>query len=218
MSAPQYKDEIIAYVTREHLETLGALHHGFYPDRQAELYSAIARSAQFGQRAPLEHDPTNKQLIPYVIVHDDRHLFRLRRLRTQGEARLHDKLSLGVGGHIAQGKTGDAPPEAARPGDALWQGMLEELYEELHIAHPLELTYRGLINDDTNEVGQVHLGVVFSARHRGAPDEIRVRETDKMAGEWVNLEQLQADFDALESWSQLVVPELSHWLEPADQA
>ena len=215
MSAARYEEETIAYVPRARLEALNALHHGFWADEDGALYDELAKSAQWGLRAPLEDDPSRKQLIPYVIVHTDRHLFRLRRLRTQGEARLHDKLSLGVGGHVAKGKTGDAPQELHRPDDVLWSGMLEELYEELFIDRPLTLTYRGLINDDTNAVGQVHLGVVFSAHHSGVPEEVRVRETEKMAGEWVDLSELEAKFQGLESWSQMVAPQAHRWLQNA---
>ncbi|TXD42953.1 hypothetical protein FRC96_02030 [Lujinxingia vulgaris] len=215
MSPARYADETIAYVPRDELKALGALEHGFWTDAQARLYAELAGRLRWGARAPLEEDPTRKQLIPYVVVHNDTHIFRLRRLPTQGEARLHDKLSVGVGGHIARDKKSDAPPELRRPDDALWTGMLVELYEELFIDHPLTLTYRGLINDDTNEVGQVHLGVVFSAYHATDPAQIRVRETDKMVGEWVDPAELQAKMDALESWSQLVAHEALTWLNPA---
>ncbi|TXD38190.1 phosphoesterase [Lujinxingia vulgaris] len=215
MSPARYADETIAFVPRAELEALSALEHGFRPDAQARHYAELAGRLQWALRAPLEDDPSRKQLIPYVVVHNDTELFRLRRLPTQGEARLHDKLSLGVGGHIARDKTSDAPAELHRPDDALWTGMLVELYEELYIDQPLTLTYRGLINDDTNEVGKVHLGVVFSAYHVGSPDQIRVRETDKMVGEWVGPDELQAKMAGLESWSQLIAPEALTWLNPA---
>ncbi|RDV38535.1 hypothetical protein DV096_06895 [Bradymonadaceae bacterium TMQ3] len=215
MTPSRYADETIAYVPREELDALNALEHGFRTDDQARHYTELAGRLRWGLRAPLEDDPGKKQLIPYVVVHNDTHLFRLRRLPTQGEARLHDKLSLGVGGHIARDKESDAPAELHRPDDALWTGMLVELYEELFIERPLTLTYRGLINDDTNEVGQVHLGVVFSAYHAGDPAQIRVRETDKMVGEWVTPNELQAKMQGLESWSQLVAPQALTWLTTA---
>src|SRR5690554_6390419 len=85
MSAARYAEVTIAYVPRARLEALNALRHQLWADEDGALYDELAKSAQWGQRSPLEDDPSRKQLIPYVIVHTDRHLFRLRRLLTQAK-------------------------------------------------------------------------------------------------------------------------------------
>ena len=74
----------------------------------------------------------------------------------------------------------------------------------------LELTYRGLLNDDTNEVGAVHLGVVYGAKLRtGAP--IAIREIEKMEGGFEELSALRARHEQLETWSSLLLPALKLW-------
>jgi len=108
-------------------------------------------------RPAMEEDPSFKQLIPYVIFRyrDARggtHLFQYTRGKGQGEARLHAKRSIGVGGHISA-------DDAALP-SAYEEGMRRELAEEIMIGSSYQGRMVGLINDDQTEVGKVHLGVV----------------------------------------------------------
>ena len=108
-------------------------------------------------RDEMEQDPSFKQLIPYCLVQytDDEgvpHLFQYTRGSGQGESRLHAKKSVGIGGHIS---TLDASADCA-----YGQGMQRELDEEITIRSPFTAKCVGMINDDENAVGKVHLGVV----------------------------------------------------------
>ncbi|MGA2256039.1 MAG: hypothetical protein ABSG53_15440 [Thermoguttaceae bacterium] len=109
----------------------------------------------------MEIDPSYKQLIPYVIfMHrnvDQPAIFQYTHTKGQGEARLHGKHSVGIGGHIS---TFDG---IAHP---YHDGMKRELEEEVSINTPYTTRRVGLINDDSTEVGSVHLGIVhlFSAQ------------------------------------------------------
>jgi predicted NUDIX family phosphoesterase len=112
----------------------------------------------FLPRTQVEKDPSFKQLIPYVVVGDA----SSRRIgcyqRVGSEKRLHGLQSLGVGGHVA---FQDAVPGQSL-GEIVAQGMARELAEEF-VALPAayDLHFRGIINEETSAVGQVHLGLVF---------------------------------------------------------
>ena len=170
--------------------------------------AAVARAAFFVERAHAEHEPELKQVIPYTLVvreHDGRtEVLLLRRLARGGESRLFDKLSIGVGGHV---EPEDLPARGSRRA-ALDAGARRELFEELQLEEEPTLHQVGLVNDDSNPVGAVHLGLVQVARARG---DVRVLETDRLEGSFVALDELRrlrADGANLESWSALLVDRL----------
>ena len=56
-------------------------------------------------------------------------------------------------------------------------------------------------------MSKVHLGVVFLVD--GDTPNIRIRETDKLAGELLTLEEMRMFYLAMESWSQIVYDRLT---------
>ena len=191
----------IAYVERSSLSTFALPERGFMADPDAQLYAALGAQVAFAPRGPLEEDPSRKQLIPYIVLGDAERVFVTRRTRAQTEARLHDKMSFGVGGHL-ETIDGDAS-------DLIHAGAVRELLEELALPDDLatHLVYRGVINDDTSEVGSVHLGVVYSLEVPGATD-VSVREVDKMVGSWMTHDEVGAHAPRLESWSAMLLDAL----------
>lgn len=192
----------IAFVERASLGGLALPERGFHLDPGARVYAALREHVTFAPRGPLEEDPSRKQLIPYIVVGDAGRVFVTRRKRAQTEARLHDKMSLGVGGHLEL-------EDLTRHDDPILAGAARELLEELDIPSrwASRLVYRGVINDDTSEVGAVHLGLVYSLR-APEPEAVSILERDKMTGDWMPLEDVRAHADALESWSALLLDEL----------
>ena len=156
-----------------------------------EGFLAIAGAAgRFEPREVMEQDPGHKQLIPYLVLRDDDRYFLMRRTRAGGDARLHDRWSIGVGGHL-------------NPGDGdLVGGLRREWREELDADWEPDFEAVALLNDDTTEVGAVHLGVVFLADAVGRP--VTVRETEKLEGRFVEPAEVAAVADQLETWSRLV--------------
>ena len=156
----EVQTEHVLVVPTELFHRLGHF-QGFSPDAERYLDDLLSpRNTSYRPRHEVEHDPGFKQLIPYAIFrHRDAagavSLFQYTRGKGQGEARLHSKRSIGVGGHIS---AEDQVSAAAVP---YLEGMRRELDEEVIVASPI-LSDRcvGLINDDETPVGQVHLGVV----------------------------------------------------------
>ena len=177
---------------------------GFSSDVDRYLEQLFSpQHTSYRARGEMEHDPSFKQLIPYVIFrHTDpsggQYLFRYTRGTGQGEQRLHRKQSIGIGGHISSDDADEINPYE--------EGMRRELAEEVDIRTPYRAKCVGLINDDQTEVGKVHLGVVhiFDVED---PD-VRPREDEIVDAGFVPLQQLLSDTDRLESWSQICLQAL----------
>ncbi|PIE24628.1 MAG: hypothetical protein CSA62_02010 [Planctomycetota bacterium] len=175
---------------------------GFVPMGPEELeqrYLGPARERGFFvERREAERTPAWKQPIPYCIVRYGKELLVLERLATQGEARLHGKGSIGIGGHVD-------PPDAEGPGDLFENACLRELNEELILKGDLHIRALGLLNDDASEVGAVHVGLVHSVDCSERPE---LREKDKMRARWVPLagsQNLCKTPREFESWSRLLL-------------
>jgi len=160
-----------------------------------EALKAMSGSYRFVERDDAENDPSLKQIIPYVIIRYGTCVLLMRRLHKQSESRLWDKLSLGIGGHVN-------PEDGTDFFDAFLSGMERELHEELYIPKEYACRLVGCINDDTTDVGKVHFGIVFQALF--ANDSVRIRETSKMTGEFIEIKELASIRPQMESWSQIV--------------
>jgi predicted NUDIX family phosphoesterase len=166
---------------------------GWYGLRTAGMDTFLAdvqRHARFAPRAEMEQDPAWKQLIPYLVLRDGNRYFLMRRTKAGADARLHDRWSIGVGGHLNPGDVG------------LTGGLRREWHEELDAAFEPAFEPVALLNDDTTDVGAVHLGIVVLADAAGRP--VRVRETDKLTGGFAPPAEVAAVRDDLETWSRLV--------------
>jgi predicted NUDIX family phosphoesterase len=106
--------------------------------------ASIAREGFFVERSVAERTPAWKQVIPYTLVQCGERILLARRTKQGGEARLHDKHSIGIGGHI---NPVDLEPDAVR--NPLPAGARREIDEELDVRGTYELRAVGLINDDS---------------------------------------------------------------------
>jgi predicted NUDIX family phosphoesterase len=167
--------------------------NGILRERTDELLHLIATNHSFLDRDVAERSPEYRQIIPYVVIRRDDECFVLVRTRKQTESRLHDKMSIGIGGHI-------------NPGDDLRAGLQKELDEEVRIGGTHTLTFAGILNDESTEVGRVHLGAVYLLE--ASTRDVEVLETEKMRGQWMPIASLGESREAMESWSQIVLDEL----------
>lgn len=159
----------------------------------------------FRPRDQVEQDPSFKQLIPYVVFRytdegGNSHVFQYTRGSGQGEARLHSKRSVGVGGHIS------SEDQPAPEDDPYAAGMARELEEEVHVDTPYAPKRVGLINDDQTEVGRVHLGIVhlFDVER----PSISPREAEMTACGFRPVAELLNEIEQFETWSQICLKSL----------
>jgi predicted NUDIX family phosphoesterase len=163
--------------------------HGIRTDRLAGFEEIVARDGRFLARPIAELDRSFKQVIPYLVLRDGERYFLMRRTRAGGDARLHDRYSIGVGGHLNPGD------------DGLHGGLRREWQEELVADFVPRFRLVGLLNDDTSDVGSVHLGAVFVADAGGRP--VAIREVDKLSGRFAPRDDVAAVVDRMETWSAL---------------
>jgi predicted NUDIX family phosphoesterase len=191
------KDEMILVVRRELLERL-SMFQGLCFEVDRYLPALLARENNFFMpRSQAETDPTHKQIIPYaVLMHQGRVLHYVRGKKA-GEQRLVAKGSIGIGGHMNDGDEGLFSLDRA----AYDAAVAREVNEELKLNTPFKNRAVALLNDDSNEVGQVHLGVV----HIFDLETDDVKKGEAMITELAFLDraQLAARRDLLESWSQI---------------
>lgn len=160
-----------------------------------EILDVVDSEHEFRPRPEMEEDPSYRQIIPYVVLTRGDEVLVLRRLKKGGEKRLHGLLSIGVGGHIN-------PVDEAGRGEVLMRGLRREVSEEVEIESELSLEPVGVINEETNEVGSVHLGFMFRMEVSG---EVRVRETEKLEGLWVKKSELASLREQMEGWSKIAM-------------
>lgn len=195
--------------------------HGFVAaaddPRVAQWTARIRERGFFVERAWAENDSSLKQVIPYTLVSHGGQVFRTQRLKKGGEARLHGKLSLGIGGHI--NPVDGVPPRHTDPGDAdlLDAGCRREIEEEIEIPGGFGLQTVGVINDESDDVGSVHFGLVHLARCE--TNAVTVRETEQLRGEFAPVAALQeqdrAEPGRFETWSAMILPHLDRLLANA---
>ncbi len=157
------------------------------------LGDLVRRRGAFRPRAAMESDESWKQVIPYPVLRDGDAWFLMRRTKAGGDARLHDRFSIGVGGHVN-------PADGGLDGD-LSTALRREWLEELDVDFVPAFRFVGLLNDDTTPVGRVHVGLVYEADAAGRP--VAIRETEKLSGSFVAADEVEAVADRLETWSRI---------------
>lgn len=159
-----------------------------------------------------ENDPTPKarnaeinfdyiQPIPYIVIKRGEQFYATQRLEGAGEGRLHGKIAMGAGGHM-----NPLDKDYYAFNLVLQDNLERELEEELDIQGKYTIKITGLINDDSDDVNRVHIGVLgfLELEESG---EVTVKETEQLLGEWYTLEQLREKdtYDRLETWGKIVV-------------
>jgi len=204
-----YSNEMVLVVPTALFHQVGYF-QGFSANVKAYQKTLLApENVLFRPRQEVELDPDFKQLIPYMIFcytensTGRRSVFTYTRGKGMGEARLHSKMSIGVGGHLNNQDIGSGTAEDAnRFRDLYHEGMRRELYEEVRLKTNFTEQCVGMINDDETEVGKVHLGVV----HRldvESPDVVS-NEVDLIESGFRPVDELlNLPPERFESWSSI---------------
>ena len=195
-------NENVLVVRRSLFDQLGSF-DGLNFEPEKYLQALLSRGNNFFlPRAQAETDPTHKQIIPYaLIVHGDTVLHYVRGKKA-GEQRLVAKGSIGIGGHM-----NDSDESLfAWDENAYRAGVEREVNEEIAIDTTFEDRIVALLNDDTTEVGRVHLGIVHVFRL--AEPKVQKREAMITSLAFLSRDELLARRENLETWSQLCVDSL----------
>ncbi|SKB03846.1 Predicted phosphoesterase, NUDIX family [Prosthecobacter debontii] len=195
--------EHVLVIPRSLFDSLGSF-QGFQPEVERYLEAMLAPGANFFMERPAaEADPTHKQLIPYSVFRHEGRLLSYTRGGSSGEKRLVAKRSIGIGGHINPVDQGQD-----QMGRAMYFNSIErEIAEELQLGGTHTQTVIGLINDDSSEVGSVHLGVVHVFEL--SSDDVKSNEDAIQDLRFMTMEELLAQKGSLESWSQICVDHLA---------
>jgi predicted NUDIX family phosphoesterase len=201
-------DENILVIKRSLFDELGAF-QGLNFEPRKYLDAILSRGNNFFlPRAQAEKDPSHKQIIPYALLtHGDKVLHYVRGKKA-GEQRLVAKGSIGIGGHM--GEDSDKFLWHSTDEESYRAGVEREVGEEIAINTKFDDRIVALLNDDSTEVGQVHLGVVHIFKL--AEPNVEKREAMITNVAFLGKDELMARRDSLETWSQICVDSLDRLL------
>ena len=207
------QEEQVLVVERKVLERAGTF-QGIAFDTERYLGELLSPGVpRFMSRSQAEADPTHKQLIPYVIMAHGGKCLSYVRGRRAGETRLVGNRSIGIGGHINPADD-DMPLFRADFREAYFMAVKREVAEEVSVESGHTDRVVALLNDDSNAVGQVHLGIV----HYWILDGSMVSKREQMITQmtFMSPAELQEVRGGLETWSQLCLDNLAEMAKQAE--
>jgi predicted NUDIX family phosphoesterase len=163
-----------------------------------EVLTGIVQNGLFRKRSELEEDPTYKQVIPYAIISNNESFYLFKRTSGQAEKRLHNKFSLGAGGHMNPDNSFKSKEQY------LTDELKRELFEEVRLLNGCsieDIEFIGFINDDTIPVGKVHIGLLFNIHVSNK--NVAINETDRMSADWVDKGDLARFYEGMETWTRI---------------
>ena len=198
--------ENVLVIKRSLFDELGAF-HGLNFEPEKYLKAILSRGSNFFIARPeAESNPAYKQIIPYALIVFQNTVLHYVRGKKAGEQRLIAKGSIGVGGHMNE--TDESL--FAMDEEAYRAGVEREVNEELKIETPFEDQIVALLNDDSTEVGRVHLGIVHIFKLK--EPKVQKREAVITGLTFLTKEELTSRRESLESWSQICVDSLDRLL------
>ncbi len=207
------QQEQVLVVERNVLEQAGSF-QGLTFDVKRYLDKLFVQGVpRFIPRSQAEVDPAYKQLIPYVIMACDGKYLSYVRGKRAGERRLLGNRSIGIGGHI--NPADDMPLFNADFYETYLTAVEREVAEEVSIDTSHTDRVVALLNDESNEVGSVHLGIV----HYWNLDAPKVSKREQMITQmaFMTPAELEEVRDTLETWSALCLDQLAEMTATASQ-
>jgi predicted NUDIX family phosphoesterase len=191
-------DEKILVVNRDSILGKASI-NGFKPLNDFDYYQKLVdQNKEFKWRSQMEMDPAFKQIIPYLIFNYQDKFFLMQRQSTASETRLQSKYSLGIGGHVREDDI---------LGKDLFDWTKREFYEEIEYAGSFSIRPLGIINDESNDVGKVHIGFAFLLT--GDSSDISIRSELK-SGSLMTLQECGEFYHNMETWTQIIFNHLNN--------
>jgi predicted NUDIX family phosphoesterase len=196
MNAPM---ENVLVIRRSLFDELGSF-QGLNFEPEKYLKAILSRGSNFFiPRSEAETNPAYKQIIPYALIAFEKTVLHYVRGKKAGEQRLVAKGSIGIGGHMNE--TDESL--FALDEQAYRAGVEREVNEEIDIDAPFEDRIVALLNDDSTEVGRVHLGIVHIFKLK--EPKVQKREAMITVLSFLTKQELMARRESLETWSQICV-------------
>jgi predicted NUDIX family phosphoesterase len=195
---PKIEESVFAVPTAKLWKLIPYKEKGFI-EANSEVLKTLVQNGQFRKRAELEEDPSFKQIIPYGIISCRDSFYLFKRTTGQREKRLHNKFTMGAGGHMNPGDP------AASKEQYLTDELKRELSEEVRMLNGCQIEnieFIGFINDDTIPVGRFHIGLLYHIYVSNK--EVYINETDKLTAEWIDKSALPEFYEEMETWSRIV--------------
>ncbi|ABR30189.1 DNA mismatch repair protein MutT [Thermosipho melanesiensis] len=191
-----YEKEKVLVVPTNKIQNICNNKTGLISVPEYDIISIIEKYGYFVDREKAENDETTRQVIPYIILRENNKYLLFKRTTAQGEKRLHNKITIGVGGHINS-------TDSIDPVKAFKKGMIREINEEVNV-EILNLNYIGVINVTDNPVSRVHVGLCYIAdvKYFGLMEKEKFIE--------LFTENPSKYFEEMEGWSKVVVQSLDH--------
>jgi len=199
-------EENILVIKRSLLDELGSF-QGLNFEPEKYLKAILSRGSNFFiPRLDAENNPAYKQIIPYALIVFENTVLHYVRGKKAGEQRLIAKGSIGVGGHMNESDESLFAMEE----QAYRAGVEREVNEEIKIDTPFEDRIVALLNDDSTEVGRVHLGLVHIFKLK--EPKVQKREAMITGLTFLTKEELLGRREMMETWSQICVDSLERLL------
>jgi len=153
------------------------------------------------QKIPAEQDPAYKQAIAYILLVYNNQIFIYERppKGATSEERYASKLSLGIGGHIE--------PHDHNPDINLIDSSLQrEIKEEIGLnPQDYDLHHVGYINDESDEIGLVHFGLIYLAKVK--KNKLKIEQKELVKSWFISQNDLKKPdiYPHLEGWSKILV-------------
>ena len=202
------------------------------PQEINEFLEIIEKNKEFKEREKeegIEHKPEWQQIIFYGLIRQGDKFFTYQRggeNSSYKEKRLFGKISVGIGGHIEPFDTGlidflyrelDEEVVFKKNGQEINLKNKEGKVKEKSFANLADINISGLIKYETDEVGEVHLGLACEINLLDPDLTVEVREEENIEGRMVNLKEYQdwvkKEGITVEFWTQIFIKEMSKELK-----
>lgn len=209
MSKPQF---IIGIKNDTLMGKLG-LKDGLSPVDVSQIVHLLQEGVVIGQREALESDESVRQVLPYVILSQFDEsagvmkYIPYRRTKLVGESRLAGNVSVGFGGHIDLGDVihhENVINLVATIGQAVGRELQEEVIFTGMDGADLSLFSVGVLLDQSDAVGRVHMGVIMNAQLPSGVTAL-CAEAELESMQPMSAEELLTSGLPLESWTRIAL-------------
>jgi len=205
--------EYILAVDAVYDNMVSGLEQGLSQIGLGDFCEAVAGSLVIRQRRFLETCSDYRQILPYVLLTQQREdgstvFIPYFRAKGVGEERLLGNVSVGFGGHIDLADVVFTNDSIINLNQTIMTNVSRELSEELTMSSggvDLPVYDIGLIADDSNEVGKVHLGICLMMQLPAGVVVTANEPSLEIIEPMTAKELLDKYSDKLENWSRIVL-------------